>query len=124
MGPYSNDLRERVAAAVDHGEGSPREIARRFRVSLAFIVRSLQRRRVADTLEPKPHGGGTPRVLGPDDHRRLAEWIRETPDATWKQLKGCTKSQILPIIPHETQAIAGKTEALPFRPDPNPVGAA
>jgi hypothetical protein len=33
MRPYSNDLRERVAAAVDHAEGSLREIARRFRVS-------------------------------------------------------------------------------------------
>jgi len=31
MRPYSKDLRERVAAAVDHGEGSQREIARRFR---------------------------------------------------------------------------------------------
>ena len=25
MGPYSKDLRERVAAAVDHGEGSARD---------------------------------------------------------------------------------------------------
>ena len=32
MGPYSKDLRERVAAAVDHGEGSQREIARTHRV--------------------------------------------------------------------------------------------
>ena len=42
MGPYSKDLRERVAAAVDHGEGSQREIARRFRVSLTFVFRLLQ----------------------------------------------------------------------------------
>ena len=45
MGPYSKDLRERVAAAVDHGEGSQREIARRFRVSLTFVLRLLRRRR-------------------------------------------------------------------------------
>ena len=54
MAPYSLDLRERVAAAVDHGEGSQREIARRFRVSLSFLVRLLQRRRAAGTLAPKP----------------------------------------------------------------------
>jgi hypothetical protein len=31
MKPYSLDLRERVAAAVEHHEGSWREVARRFR---------------------------------------------------------------------------------------------
>ncbi len=87
MGPYSNDLRERVAAAVDHGEGSQREIARRFRVSLSFIVRLLQRRRDADTLEPMPHGGCPPPALGPDDRRRLDELIRAQPDATLEQLR-------------------------------------
>src|SRR5512135_1206110 len=95
MRPYSTDLRERVAAAVDHREGSQREIARRFRVSLSFLVRLLQRRHDAGTLEPKPHGGGPPPCLGPDDQQRLAELIREQPDATLEQLKqrgGCTCS--------------------------------
>ena len=39
-------------------------------------------------------------------------------------LKGCTKSQIRPRIPHETQAIPGEIEAIPLRPDSNPVEAA
>ena len=67
MAPYSNDLRERVAAAVDHHEGSQREIGRRFRVSLSFIVRLLERRREAGTLAPKPHGGGPNPALSPRD---------------------------------------------------------
>jgi transposase len=87
MGPYSKDLRERVVAAVDHQEGSPREIARRFRVNLSFVVRLLQRRRDAGTLDPKPHGGCPPLSLGPDDRRRLAELIRAQPDATLEQLR-------------------------------------
>jgi transposase len=87
MRPYSNDLRERVAAAVDHAEGSLREIARRFRVSLSFVVRLLQRRRDADTLDPMAHGGGPPPVLGPDDRQRLEELIRDQPDATLEQLR-------------------------------------
>jgi transposase len=87
MRPYSNDLRERVAAGVDHAEGSLREIARRFRVSLSFVVRLLQRRRHADTLDPLPHGGGPPTVLGPDDRQRLEKLIREPPDATLEQLR-------------------------------------
>jgi transposase len=65
MRPYSTDLRERVAAAVDHREGSQRPIARTFRVSLSFVVRLLQRRRGAGTLDPKPHGGSPPPALGP-----------------------------------------------------------
>jgi transposase len=87
MRPYSDDLRDRVAAAVDHQEGSLREIARRFRVSLSFVVRLLQRRRDAGTLRPKPHGGGPPPVLTPEDRRRLAELIAARPDATLAQLK-------------------------------------
>jgi transposase len=87
MRPYSNDLRERIAAAVDNGEGSQRDIAQLFRVSLSFIVRLIQRRRAAGTLEPKPHGGGPPPALGPEDRERLAQLIREQPDATLAQLK-------------------------------------
>src|SRR4051812_49823416 len=87
MGPYSKDLRERVAAAVDHGEGSQREMARRFRVSLTFVFRLLRRRRDAGTLDPKPHGGGPTPALGPDDQQRLHQLIREQPDATLEQLR-------------------------------------
>ena len=87
MRPYSIDLRERVAAAVDDGEGSQREIAATYRVSPSFVSRLLRRRREAGTLAPKPHGGGPAPSLGPDDRRRLDEMIREQPDLTLKQLK-------------------------------------
>jgi transposase len=87
MGPYSKDLRDRVATAVDHSEGSQREIARRFRVDLSFVVRLLQRRRDAGTLEPQPHGCGPYPASGPDDQDRLQHLIREQPDATLRQLR-------------------------------------
>ena len=58
MGPYSMDLRERVAAVIDEGEGSQRQVAKRFRVSVSFVTRLIQRRREAGTLAPKAHGGG------------------------------------------------------------------
>ncbi len=87
MCPYSNDLRERVAAAVDDGEGSQREIAATFRVSLSFGSRLLQRRRDAGTLASKPHGGSPPPALGPDDQQRLDDLIRTQPDATLEQLQ-------------------------------------
>ena len=87
MGPYSMDLRERVAAAIDEGEGSQRQVAKRFRVSVSFVTRLLQRRRDAGTLAPKPHGGGPRPVLGFPEQVRLAMLIAEHPDATLNQLK-------------------------------------
>jgi transposase len=63
MRPYSMDLRERVAAAVDEGEGPQREIARIFRVSLSFVSRLLQRQRQR-TLAPAAGGGPTPVLAG------------------------------------------------------------
>ena len=53
MRPYSMDLRERVAAAIDAGEGSQRQVAKRFRVSVSFVTRLVQRRRDAGTLGPQ-----------------------------------------------------------------------
>ena len=87
MRPYSLDLRERVAAAIDHHDGSIRWIARVFRVSTSFIVRLLQRRRATGTLAPEPHRGGPPPALGPADRERLAALVRAQPDATLEQLR-------------------------------------
>lgn len=87
MRPYSMDLRERVAAAVDEGEGPQREIARLFRVSLWFVSRLLKRRREAGTLAPEPYGGGPPRVLGAAERWRLALLVEEHNDDTLEELR-------------------------------------
>ncbi len=87
MRPYSMDLRERVAAAVDEGEGPQREIARLFRVSVSFVSRLLQRRRQKGTLAPEPHGGGPTPVLSPDDQQRLEDLIQKHNDNTLDQLR-------------------------------------
>ncbi len=82
------DLRERVAAAIDAaGEGSQRQVAKRFRVSVSFITRLVQRRRDAGTLTLKPHDGGPWPALGFPERVRLAVRIAKHPDATLKQLK-------------------------------------
>ncbi|MBV8555287.1 MAG: IS630 family transposase, partial [Planctomycetaceae bacterium] len=87
MKPYSMDLRQRVAAAIDHGDGSFRQVARRFRVSLSSLARLLRRRRQAGTLEPKPHGGGHPPALDHEGEERLRELVRQHPDATLDELR-------------------------------------
>jgi transposase len=87
MTPYSQDLRQRVLVTVQRGEGSLRQIACRFRVSVSFVTRLLKRYRSTDSLEPKAHGGGHPPSLGPEDLERLRELIRQRPDATLEELR-------------------------------------
>jgi transposase len=87
MRPLSNDLRERIIAAVDNHEGSRREIARRFRVDVSWITRLLQRRRDTGSIEPRPHGGGKTPLLDQKDLERLRLLVAKHPDATLHQLR-------------------------------------
>src|SRR3981189_3257851 len=87
MTPYSQDLRQRVLDTVQRGEGSLRQIARRFLVSISFVTRLLRNHRDTGSLEPKPHGGGNPAVLTPEDLERLRELIRQQPDATLQECR-------------------------------------
>src|SRR3954454_18691079 len=87
MTPYSQDLRQRIVETVQRGEGSLRQIARRFLVSVSFVTRLLKRYRSTSSLEPQPHGGGHPPALGPEDLERLRELIRQQPDATLEECR-------------------------------------
>ena len=87
MTPYSQDLRQRVFDTVQRGEESLRQIARRFLVSVSFVTRLLHTYRTTGHLDPQPHGGGNPAVLGPEDRERLRELIRQQPDATLEECR-------------------------------------
>jgi transposase len=87
MTPLSQDLRQRILDTVQRREGSLRQIARRFLVSVSFVTRLLRTYRNTGSLEPKPHGGGNPPVLTPEDLERLRELIRQQPDATLEECR-------------------------------------
>lgn len=87
MRAYSMDLRERVAAAVDEGDGSQRQIAELYRVSPSFVTRLLERRREDKTLAPRPHGGGPRRALDAVARWRLAGLVAEHNDDTLEELR-------------------------------------
>src|SRR3954464_2613993 len=84
---YSHDLRKRVIDTVERGDGSFRQIAKRFLVSLSFVTRLLQHYRTTGSLEPKPHGGGRPPALGPAQLKRLRALIKKKPDAPLDELR-------------------------------------
>jgi transposase len=87
MTPLSQDLRQRILDTVQRKEGSVRQIARRFLVSVSFITRLLRTHRSTGSLQPKPHGGGNPPVLSPEDLERLRDLIRQQPDATLEECR-------------------------------------
>ena len=87
MRAYSNDLRERIVAAVERGEHSLRQLARLFSVSLSCIVRLLQRKRRTGSVQPKPHAGIPPRKLDAATEARLLELVAAQPDATLTELR-------------------------------------
>jgi transposase len=87
MTPYSQDLRHRVLDTIQRGDGSVRQIARRFLVSVSFVVRLLQLHRATGSVEPRSHGGGHPARLGPEDLGRLRELIRQQSDATLEECR-------------------------------------
>jgi transposase len=87
MRPYSNDLRERIVAAVERGEYSMRQIAHLFSVSLSCIVRLLQQQRRTGSVQPKPHAGVPRRKLDAVAEARLLELVQAQPDATLAELR-------------------------------------
>jgi len=97
MKPYSMDLRQRIAQAVDGHEGSWRQLARRFCVSVSCITRLLALRRRTGSLAPKPHQGGPPPLLGPQKSERLRQLVQDQPDATLAELAqplGCSLTTV------------------------------
>jgi transposase len=87
MRAYSNDLRERLVAAVERGDYPLHELADLFSVSLAFLVRLLQRQRRTGSVHPEPHAGGPTPKLDAAAHARLRALVRDPPDATLAELR-------------------------------------
>jgi putative transposase len=83
--PLSNDLRERVVAAVVGGE-SCRSVASRFGVAVSSVVKWSQRYRATGSVAPGKMGGHRKRALEP--HRAfIMERISQTPHLTLHGLK-------------------------------------
>ena len=87
MTPYSRDLRQRIVETVLRRDGTIDQIAERFLVSVSFVTRLLQLYRSTGSVEPRPHGGGHPAVLTPEDLQRLRALIDDRPDATLEECR-------------------------------------
>jgi len=77
------DLRQRVMAACDRGEFT-KVVAKTFGVSTAWVRRLKQHRRERGDIIPRSGGGSRGRKI---DRSRLAELVKEQPDATLVELR-------------------------------------
>jgi transposase len=94
MKPYSNDLRTRVIQAYRNKEGSMRQLAKRFLVSLYFIWTLIVQYRQSGKVDPKPHGGGQRPKLDGASLTILSDLVEETPDATLLELQKRLKEKV------------------------------
>lgn len=98
--PHPMALRERAVAAWTNGEGSQREIAKRFSIGLASLGRWISLKRETGTLEPLPMGGAhRPYVVDKVGEAIILGIFKQAPDRTlpevceaYKEATGITVS--------------------------------
>ena len=86
MTPSSRDLRLRIVQAYTHQEGSMRQLAIRFCVSLGCIRDLLSRYRATGDVAPKRPGGGAPAKLQVSQLAAIRVFVQQQSDATLAEL--------------------------------------
>jgi transposase len=92
MRPLSQDLRNRIIAARERGEGTG-EVCKRFGVSPKSVERFWNEHRRTGQCLPKKVGGYRPSRLAPHD-RRLQRWIEVQPDLSLAELRQRCRDQL------------------------------
>src|SRR5208337_641573 len=84
--PYSDDLRERVVAAIEAGH-TREEVAELFKMALSTVGGFIKRKRETGSVSPDKFGGYKTFLLEP--HTDLVkELVAEQPDSTLAELQG------------------------------------
>jgi transposase len=85
MKPYSQDLRERVLAAVETTQLSQAKIAQAFKISLSTLEKWLRRQRETGECAARPPGGGHTSALHACETFIRAQ-VKKQPDVTLDEL--------------------------------------
>jgi len=83
----SIDIRKRIVAAYDRGEGTRQQVADRYDVSLGMVKKLLQQRRNTGDIGPRHHYSGAKPKITPGHQKRLKRLIRKRPDMTLEELR-------------------------------------
>lgn len=82
----SMDLRERVVASWERGDGGYETLAAVFGIGSATLKRLVRRKRETGSLEPDPPPKGFPPVISGPRLRSLRLLVERNPDATTAEL--------------------------------------
>ena len=86
MKPISMQIRRRIVRAYDAGQGTRREIADRYGVSLGMVKKLLAQRKKLGLIEPQTHRCGRKSILSEQDLQWLRKTVEQGHDLTLKQL--------------------------------------
>ncbi|MBW4449652.1 helix-turn-helix domain-containing protein [Tolypothrix sp. VBCCA 56010] len=83
---YSEDLRSRVIAAWEAKEGSQRQVAQRFKVSLSFVRNLLRHYRTNGQIEAKRRGGNLKPIIQDEQLALVKALVEEKNDLLLSEL--------------------------------------
>lgn len=86
MRPYSRDLRQKIVDFYNNGDGSIRQLARRFALSSDCVQRLLKQQRETGSIAPKAYVGGPKPTLQHQHLQVLQQLVQDDNDATLVQL--------------------------------------
>ncbi len=93
MAAYSIDLRQKILSAWQNKEGTQRELAKRFKVSLSFIRDFLRRYRETGEITARPQGGDRRSKLKGEEEELLKIMVTEQSDIYLQEIQEAIKER-------------------------------
>lgn len=93
MAAYSIDLRQKILSAWKNKEGTQRDLAKRFKVSLSFIRDFLRRYRETGEINARPQRGDRRSKLNSTEQELLKIMVTEKSDIYLREIKEVIKEQ-------------------------------
>lgn len=90
---YSIDLRKKIISAWEAKEGSQRELAKRFKVSLSFIRDLLRQYRETGEIKAKKQGGDRRSKLQEKEQELLKKMLAQKNDIYLREIQSTIKEQ-------------------------------
>ena len=94
MAAYPIDLRKKIFSAWENKEGSQRELAKRFKVSLSFVRDMLRRYRETDKIEALAQGGDRRSKLKVEEEELLKKMVAQTNDIYLREIQELMQQKI------------------------------
>lgn len=93
------DLRERILASYDRGEGTRDQLASRYKVSLGMVKKLIQQRRHTGDIAPRHYLSGRKPLILESHKKEMKDLLARKPDMTLEELRDATGlSCTLPAI--------------------------